>query len=532
MAKRKTTELTTITAAALADGDWFPVVDVSDTTDSSTGTNKKIAKSELAEAAGVTAHLSDAVDAHDASAISYNGSSNLSATEVEAALDELDAEKAAVAEPIAAAHIADTADAHDASAISVLDTAGNYTATDVEGALAEVPSRYGLPRKVVAPTITSYIERFQSGHGWTVLGSGAALTNDTTDFILGSQCASFETTTDGVARSVDKAGYSADSTGNQLTITFKITNTDDITSMFLFAGNTDFSSYYQWTICNDGDVDQQRWFKSNEWVTMTLNIADAAVIGTPTRTIQKLRVRVGASNGAAATTVRLGGIGLSPEPSEWPNGVLSICFDDIYASTWTKARAKMSQYGYPGTLYAISDRISSTYMTAAQLTALEAIGWDIAVHGNSALPGLGLAAAEADVLRERAALAAYGFRGVSHYAYPGGDYDVATMTMLKKYFTSARTIAYRSMETARPADPMRLRAWSVSNTTTTASINTLLTAIKANKGWAILVFHDIDDTAALGTQYSTTNFGTVMDNINTLGIPVRTVADVLSGVSA
>ena len=35
-------------------------------------------------------------------------------------------------------HIADTADAHDASAISVLDTAAQITATDVEGALAEI----------------------------------------------------------------------------------------------------------------------------------------------------------------------------------------------------------------------------------------------------------------------------------------------------------------------------------------------------------------------------------------------------------
>mgnify|MGYP001568732855 CR=1 FL=1 len=37
-------------------------------------------------------------------------------------------------------HIADTSDAHDASAISILDTAGDFTATDVEGALAELQS--------------------------------------------------------------------------------------------------------------------------------------------------------------------------------------------------------------------------------------------------------------------------------------------------------------------------------------------------------------------------------------------------------
>jgi hypothetical protein len=36
------------------------------------------------------------------------------------------------------AHVNDTADAHDASAISILDTADDFTATDVEGALAEI----------------------------------------------------------------------------------------------------------------------------------------------------------------------------------------------------------------------------------------------------------------------------------------------------------------------------------------------------------------------------------------------------------
>jgi hypothetical protein len=36
------------------------------------------------------------------------------------------------------AHTADVADAHDASAISILDAAGDFTATDVEGALAEL----------------------------------------------------------------------------------------------------------------------------------------------------------------------------------------------------------------------------------------------------------------------------------------------------------------------------------------------------------------------------------------------------------
>jgi len=47
---------------------------------------------------------------------------------------------APISEPIAAAHIIDAADAHDASAISILDAADDFTATNVEDALAELQS--------------------------------------------------------------------------------------------------------------------------------------------------------------------------------------------------------------------------------------------------------------------------------------------------------------------------------------------------------------------------------------------------------
>ena len=119
-------------------------------------------------------HTGDTTAAHAASAISYAGSTNLAADDVEEALDELDAEKLAASTYTAgdvlsklltvdgggsgldadlldgnssahfatassvSDHLADTSDAHDASAISILDSANQYTATDAEGALAEV----------------------------------------------------------------------------------------------------------------------------------------------------------------------------------------------------------------------------------------------------------------------------------------------------------------------------------------------------------------------------------------------------------
>ncbi|MEX0781258.1 MAG: hypothetical protein WD557_01315 [Dehalococcoidia bacterium] len=85
----------------------------------------------LATEGYVDAHLADASDAHDASAISVDSTDLVGVgTDVQAALEELDD---AIAD-----HTADTTDAHDASAVSVLDSGGNYVATDAEAALAEV----------------------------------------------------------------------------------------------------------------------------------------------------------------------------------------------------------------------------------------------------------------------------------------------------------------------------------------------------------------------------------------------------------
>ncbi len=89
-------------------------------------------------------HIGDVADAHDASAISFvNTTSGLVATEVQAAIDEVEGRlqtSEGVASGAATAisdHLSDTVDAHDASAISYTPT-GDLAATDVQAALTEL----------------------------------------------------------------------------------------------------------------------------------------------------------------------------------------------------------------------------------------------------------------------------------------------------------------------------------------------------------------------------------------------------------
>lgn len=79
--------------------------------------------------AGLNSHVTDTVDAHDASAISFVPTGSIVATEVQAAIAEVSSD--------IDNHLIDTTDAHDASAISNVPS-GNLVATDVQAALNEL----------------------------------------------------------------------------------------------------------------------------------------------------------------------------------------------------------------------------------------------------------------------------------------------------------------------------------------------------------------------------------------------------------
>lgn len=96
----------------------------------------------MATQAELDAHTGDTSDAHDASAISIlDAADDFTATDVEGALAELQAADE-VDEAALAAHIADTTDAHDASAVSVVPF-GTIAATDVQAALEELLTEMG-----------------------------------------------------------------------------------------------------------------------------------------------------------------------------------------------------------------------------------------------------------------------------------------------------------------------------------------------------------------------------------------------------
>jgi hypothetical protein len=115
-----------------------------------------------ADIAALAAHIADTVDAHDASAISNVPAGTIAATDVQAAINELDGDVQTVQSNLTA-HINDATDAHDASAISNVPS-GNLAATDVQGALNELQS--DIDTRATDAALTAHIAD-TSTHGVT-----------------------------------------------------------------------------------------------------------------------------------------------------------------------------------------------------------------------------------------------------------------------------------------------------------------------------------------------------------------------------
>lgn len=384
------------------------------------------------------------------------------------------------------------------------------------------------------------VTTMQSGHGWTTNGTGigSATLNDTSDYVLGSQAAKVVSAGNGNACQLRKlAGASVSATGRSVRLWIKVDDVTHVSTIVVYAGDTSLANRYTWTI--DGAGSQSgHWLKSGEWVAITLGWGDVTTTGAPNRAaITDWQVSL-TDDAAGTVTMHVNGIALVPEPATaYPNGVLSFTFDDGWDSQYTEARKKLDQYAYPATAYLIADMIGAAgRMTLAQAQQLQDVnGWQVSghaaadtVHGLT-FTGVDAATAKADYIAMREWLLSNGFAGGDHLAWPLGAYDPSVLRAARRYWASARSIHDRTHETIPPADPLRLRCRTVTNTDTTTTIQTLIDNAYANRGWLIICFHKLVTTPTVSTEYAIASFGTIVDYVATKGIPVRTIDQVLRG---
>jgi hypothetical protein len=136
-------------------------------------------------AGGLAGHLADTTDAHDASAISVVPTGGIAATTVQAALAELDTEKATTA--ALTAHLDDTTDAHDASAISLAPIAALGSPANVQDAMASLPGRFATRDQASQIDGMSIVTLISGAEDEAPITSNCTTTNDARPGAIGGR---------------------------------------------------------------------------------------------------------------------------------------------------------------------------------------------------------------------------------------------------------------------------------------------------------------------------------------------------------
>lgn len=423
----------------------------------------------------------------------------------------------------------------------------------------EIPDAQGLISPYRDPPVwqapTDLVTQFESGHGWT--GSAGFVANDTTDYITGVQSASITTAGTGSYK-IESGTLALDLTQKQIRIRVKVDDITNLNYVNLWASNdAGYTNAYKWfiqgTAGGSNNITSGGTTAQSGWVLLILNVADAQITGSPTRTgITKLKFEIARTASAGEVILRVDEVDFVAEPvATFPNGAVVICFDDILGSSWSLAKPKLDQYRYRASHFVITDQVGqSGRVTLNQLLVMQDEGHEINSHAFTdsdhglTYTGMTSSALDADLRAQKAWLRANGFRGDAT-AYPLGQYglttdSVPTHSIMRRYFWGARTTANGTNKpgaTLPVGDPFRIGALSsITSFTGGFAPATLMSAavggldsVKANHGVKVMTFHKIVASApAALTEILQSDFNAIIDYIASLGMSVVTMGEYLA----
>lgn len=333
-----------------------------------------------------------------------------------------------------------------------------------------------------SPQRSNVIFDMQSGHGfYNPLSVGNAPSDDTTDYIFGSQSVFFDY--------AGQADFSSplDLADKVLQIKLKIDSISTGASVDMYLSDvSSMTSNRVYTLYRQTPSNQ---FETGIWADVAINVALGRVNGTPDLTKTKY-IRFSVSNGSA--TYHIQSVGYREKGSQKP--CISFTFDDGWSEVMTGAKI-LGKYNIPATAYIFV----GCQLTLAQLQSLKNdYNWDIELHGDSVFTEMTPSDITTYLQELKDFIQNNGLGYGDHLAYPGGQNNTTVINTIRKFCKTARTVNVSSavVETIPPAMSYNLRAVSGvgSSGESVANIKSYIDKVVQSNGWLILVFHRIGDT--------------------------------------
>jgi peptidoglycan/xylan/chitin deacetylase (PgdA/CDA1 family) len=221
-------------------------------------------------------------------------------------------------------------------------------------------------------------------------------------------------------------------------------------------------------------------------------------------------------------------------PESFNRALVSVTFDDGWASQYQNALPILNKYGIKATFYIISGEMNDTpdYMSTAQIQNLYSQGMEIGSHTitHTDLTGVSQSKLIQEMSQSQIALQNAIGAPVVNFAYPYGAYNANTVSAGQQYYQSQRTVnqGYNSKDNLNLT---QLKIYEVDSNIPPAQVQEWIQGAIDQKSWLILVYHEVG-TSIGGDIYhvSTNNLDANMSYLKNSGVAVVTVNQAINEV--
>ncbi|MBM9466549.1 polysaccharide deacetylase family protein [Nakamurella leprariae] len=328
-----------------------------------------------------------------------------------------------------------------------------------------------------------------------------------------------------------------DLTGRSPAVRVRLTGADELVDLTvrLTAGDGAFV----WRVLPDalGGPDRPPLLCDGQEAVLTLSFADVTLDGRPDRTAVT-GVTVGLT-AKGPSTAEISGMGSMPEPSRFPRGLLTLTFDDSFASQATVALPELAERSLRGSVVPILGRLDTgpEHLSRRDVDEMIAQGWEVTAHAlTDETHQLGSARMteqqrEHEFTELRRQHAEMGWTADT-FAYPGGWWSAEAGAHALRHFTGVRSAYAALTETWPPTEPDRIRTVLVMPSTHPdgAALAAEIDRAMAHRAWTVLTFHGL--VAAGGAALTPLDtpadaFRALLDRIVELDVPVLTLREAL-----
>lgn len=201
--------------------------------------------------------------------------------------------------------------------------------------------------------------------------------------------------------------------------------------------------------------------------------------------------------------------------------LVSIEFDDGWASAYTSGLPLVESFGWKPTQYVITETPGwQDYMTSAQIIDWNKRG-DIGSHtvSHPSLPSLSTTNQNSELSNSKKYLDSLLGEQTKLFATPYCESNTSVVTIAKTLYQSLRNCTPVA-NTKANFNQYDIKSFIVLNTTTDAEIKNALASAKSSNGWLVLVWHEVAGDAKNSWSVSATTLKRQLQLVKDSGISV------------